>query len=125
MDVELGEIVAAEDPELAQLHKQNNYFRDSWIGLGDFIPVTDSTHFETGNSVKGAGEYGQIRNNPGRTFGPTINASNQIRIELKQLMPTIADILASMQEEIMQSGGSIGDYAVNETSVKISKFAEM
>ena len=48
-----------------------------------------------------------------------------IRIELKQLMPTIADILASMQEEIMQSGGSIGDYAVNETSVKISKFAEM
>ena len=84
MDVELGEIVAAEDPELAQLHKQNNYFRDSWIGLGDFIPVTDSTHFETGNSVKGAGEYGQIRNNPGRTFGPTINASNQIRIELKQ-----------------------------------------
>ena len=40
-------------------------------------------------------------------------------------MPTIADILASMQEEITQSGGSIGDYAVNETSVKISKFAEM
>ena len=48
-----------------------------------------------------------------------------IRIESKQLMPTIADILASMKEEIVQSGGLIGDYAVNETSVKISKFAEM
>ena len=48
-----------------------------------------------------------------------------IWIELKQLMPTIADILASMQGEIMQSSGLIGNYAVNETSVKISKFAEM
>ena len=48
-----------------------------------------------------------------------------IRIESAQLLPTIADTLASMQEEIVQSGGLIGDYAVNETSVKISKFAEM
>ena len=48
-----------------------------------------------------------------------------IRIESEQLMPTIADMLASMKEEIVQSGGLIGDYAVNETSVKISKFAEM
>ena len=48
-----------------------------------------------------------------------------IRIESKQLMPTTADILAGMQEEIIQSGGFIGDYAVNETSVKISKFAEI
>ena len=48
-----------------------------------------------------------------------------IRIESKQLMPTMADILAGMQEEIIQSGGFIGDYAVNETSVKISKFAEI
>ena len=48
-----------------------------------------------------------------------------IRIESEQLMPTTADMLASMKEEIVQSGGLIGDYAVNETSVKISKFAEM
>ena len=48
-----------------------------------------------------------------------------IRIESEQLMPTTADMLASIKEEIVQSGGSIGDYAVNETSVKISKFAEM
>ena len=48
-----------------------------------------------------------------------------IRIESKQLMPTVADILSSMKEEIVQSGGFIGDYAVNETSVKISEFAVM
>ena len=48
-----------------------------------------------------------------------------IRIESKQSMPTVADILSSMKEEIVQSGGFIGDYAVNETSVKISKFSEM
>ena len=48
-----------------------------------------------------------------------------IRIESKQSMPTVADILSSMKEEIVQSGGFIGDYAVNETSVKISEFAVM
>ena len=48
-----------------------------------------------------------------------------IRIESKQSMPTVADLLLSMKEEIVQSGGFIGDYAVNETSVKISKFSEM
>ena len=47
-----------------------------------------------------------------------------IRIELKQFLPTVADILADIQLAIIVSSGiegTIGEFEIDEESVKISK----
>jgi hypothetical protein len=45
-----------------------------------------------------------------------------IRMELKQLLPTVAELLADMQLAIVESEGIIGDFKIAKESVKISKF---
>ena len=47
-----------------------------------------------------------------------------IRIELKQFLPTVADILADIQLAIVVNSGidgTIGEFEIDEESVKISK----
>ena len=50
-----------------------------------------------------------------------------IRIELKQFLPTVADILADIQLAlVVNSGidGTIGEFEIDEESVKISKLID-
>ena len=83
LDKQLAEISVAEDPELRNLEKQNKYFRDSWIELGQSTPAEQPTNFECGYSHKGAGECSKC-NNSGGIFGKQNNTSLLIKLESRR-----------------------------------------